>query len=117
MYSPSRKAIEIGEYYGEGLEIGLKRGTPRVRKAAKQQAAELLNAQDALRRPAILAGAVQRMQALAGKAGMNTRGNQQSVNFDVRIDVSGAGSPLATARQISRELETMVWRRLAIEGT
>lgn len=117
VYSPSRKAIEIGEYYGVGLEIGLKRGTPRVRKAAKQQAAELLDAQDALQRPAMLAGAVQRMQALGRGAGARDQGNRQSVNFDVRIDVSGAGSPLATARQISRELETMVRRRLAIEGT
>lgn len=117
VYSPSRKAIEIGEYYGEGLEIGLKRGTPRVRKAAKQQAAELLGAQDALRRPAMLAGAVRRMQALGRGAGARDQGNRRSVNFDVRIDVSGAGSPLATARQISRELETMVRRRLAIEGT
>lgn len=51
VYSPSRKAIEIGQYYGKGLEIGVDKSTEGVERAGKRQAERLLAAQSALSAP------------------------------------------------------------------
>lgn len=45
--SPSRKTMEIGEYMGEGAEIGIEKKTKDVEKAATNQAAAILDAYSA----------------------------------------------------------------------
>jgi phage-related minor tail protein len=47
--SPSRKMMQIGDYMGQGLEVGIEETTPDVEKAAERQAQSVIAAYDGLR--------------------------------------------------------------------
>lgn len=114
VYSPSRKAIEIGQYYGKGLEIGVDKSTEGVERAGKRQAEKLLAAQSALSAPVppLLRGA--RPDASQANA---VRPNVSFGDMHFHIDNAGKDYDVpALARAMSAELERMVGRRMMYSG-
>lgn len=114
VYSPSRKAIEIGQYYGKGLEIGVDKSTEGVERAGKRQAERLLAAQSALSAPVppLLQGA--RPDASPANA---VRPNVSFGDMHFHIDNAGKDYDVpALARAMSAELERMVGRRMMYSG-
>nr|DAX90678.1 MAG TPA: tail tape measure protein [Caudoviricetes sp.] len=100
IHSPSRVFMEIGEYSGAGLVLGLEKKKNAVHKAYTDLAAVPDPAEFAIPNPAFIGG--------PGSA------NDRNAGVTINITVNGALDADATAREIQRVLQRANWRNQGV---
>ena len=100
IHSPSRVFMEIGEFSGAGLVLGLEKKKNAVHKAYTDLAAVPDPAEFAIPNPAFIGG--------PGAA------NDRNAGVTINITVNGALDADATAREIQRVLQRANWRNQGV---